>query len=398
MQEYLVKSRGAWWHFFIKPLYGLCYRKRESGRFLNFEVLLSEACEDFCAIAVGDDIHIVCQDKSGRIIYLCRGEENWKREVLLESKSSVPYQKYFSLVPVGQFLNLFYVIAYQKKYMLVHQILGVDKPPAVVDHITPAEPPYLAEPNAGTDIAVMYQSEAGVSGCRLFWWSRKEFGRFVPVNPGFEGWVCAMLPEEYERARYGAFQTVGTVRNLVYFEKTEDETFTQSQTVNLDCPMDSVPVFCRESEKLYLVWREAGSVMSSYSTDDGAKWSKPVKYMKGAQVIPVLYTLCEDGKSKKLYGYEKDREIVFFIGSGILDEQVKKKRQGFRPAGYEVEEFARGALQAEMEEKSTTEPVAEQLREDFLRLKEQYFTLRQSLAELTERVEVLEGQTAGTVE
>ncbi|MBE7040675.1 MAG: hypothetical protein E7400_01770 [Ruminococcaceae bacterium] len=399
MQEYLVKCRGKWWHFFMKPLYGLCYRRREGGRFLNFEVLLLDACEDFCATCMGDSIHIVCQDKNGSILYLNGAEGEWKRTVLLANKSSVPYPKHFSLVPVGNFLNLFYVIAYQEKQMLVHQILGVqDKPPTVVDRIAPGMPLFLAEPAVGTDIAVIYRNEAGNSGCRTFRWSKKEFGRFVPVNPSLGGQVCATLLENYGRTRYCALQKVESVRNLVYFEKTEDETFTSAVTVNLDCPKDSAPVFYREGEKLYLAWREAGNVMSSYSTDDGAKWSKPVKYMKGAQVVPVLYTLCEDGRSRRLYGFEKDREIVFYIGAGILDEQTEKKPKGFRPAGYEIEDFVKNAVAAEAEEKPAGDPAVEQLKKDFLHLKEQYFTLRRTLAEVTERIEELEHKTAGSAQ
>ena len=47
MHEYLLYYQNKWWHFFIKPFYGLCYRKKEGSRFGNFEVLLADAAEDF---------------------------------------------------------------------------------------------------------------------------------------------------------------------------------------------------------------------------------------------------------------------------------------------------------------------------------------------------------------
>ena len=391
MQEYLVKCQDKWWHFFIKPFYGLCYRKRESGRFLNFEVLLADACEDFCAVSMGKSIHIVCQDKAGSIIYLSLDDSGWQHSVLLESKSPVPYPKHFLLIPVGNFLNLFYVITYQEKQMLVHQILGVkDRPPTVVDRVACGMPAFLAKPHAGTDISVFYKNESGVSGCRVFRWSRKEFGRFMPIHPELHSEVCAVFMEKGERIRYAASQKVETIHNLIYFEKTEEGDFNTPVTVNLDCPEDAMPVFWQDGERLYLLWRESGSVMSSHSTDDGAGWSKPVRYMKGTSVAPVLYTLFENGRSSLLYGFEKERDIVFYCGAGILDAPEKQNARQLRPAGYEVEDFVRSVVAIENEPETQGDPAMLQLKEEFLRLKEQFFSLRRGMAELTERVELIE--------
>jgi len=87
MREYIAAYQGAWWHFFIKPFYGLCFRKKENGRFQKFEVLLPEACEDFCVLSAEQCIHVVCQTKIGSILYLCLDNGVWRNTVLLESKS-----------------------------------------------------------------------------------------------------------------------------------------------------------------------------------------------------------------------------------------------------------------------------------------------------------------------
>ncbi len=385
MQEYLIRCQGHWWHFFMKPFYGLCFRKRENGRFLNFEVLLPEACEDFCAAGVGDGIHIVCQDKSGSILYLTQEKEVWHKTTLLESKSSVPYPKYFSLVPMGGFLNLFYVIAYQEKHMLVHQILSApDKPPTVVDRITLQSPPFLSVAHTGTDITVLYENESGISGQRLYRWSRKEFGRFVPVHPAAGPSVRGALVEPGDRVRYAALQTVDSVSNLVYFEKTEQGQDTPPVTVYLDCPKDAVPVFCHDGGRLYLSWRENGGVMSSYSVDDGGKWSKPVRYMKGASVSPVLYGIWEGGAFRQAYGYEQDRDIMLYACPGLQEEMVERTRPAIHPRGYEAQAFARSMGMPEEESRPTADPVVEQLQDEIRHIKNQLFDLRQMIAKLSE--------------
>lgn len=391
MQEYLVACQNKWWHFFIKPFYGLCYRKGEGGRFSGFEVLLAEACEDFCAVSFGDGIHIVCQDKAGSIIYLAMDGDSWRKSVLLESKSQASYPKHFSLIPVGKFLNLFYVITYQEKHMLVHQILGVgEQTPTVVDRIFLSRPAFLISRNSSTDLCVFYENESGVSGCRVFRWSKKDFGGFIPVNPALGSRLCGVLTEVGEQMHYCALQPVESVYNLIYFEKTEDGAFTEPLIVNLDCPQEIHPVFCRDGEKLYLSWRENGCVMSSYITDKNTKWTKPVRYMKGSGVESVLYTICCEGQFWQAYGFEKDQDIVFYIGQGLPEAAEKKKAKVFRPVGFEAEDFAKSMGFGEDKTVPEKDPVLEQLKTDFLKLKEQVFSLRQQLLEVTEKLERLE--------
>lgn len=388
--EHLVWCGKKWQHFFIKPQFGLCVRQYESGRFSNFEVLLSEACEDFCAISVDDSVHIVCQDTKGNIVYLCSLNGSWQRSVLMENKSVRPYPKHFSLVPSGRFLNLFYVISYQEKQMLVHQIIGIsDRPPTVVDRISGNMPMFITAQASGTDISVYYKNEAGISGRRVFRWSKKEFSRFMPVCDE-KSVVCAVMTESDGHTRYGAFQKVCDVENLVYFEETEDGGLTELVTVNLDAPRDSLPVFWQGKEKLYLFWRESGSIMSSHSTDGGKKWSKPARYMKGTSVSPELYHLHSGWKSQLLYGYEKDREIVFYADADVLDEPITKAEKVFRPAGYEVEEFAQKTLEGESPRESG-DAIFLQLKEDFFKLKEQFFALHRRVTELSQRVDMIDG-------
>lgn len=384
--ECLVQHRGKWWHFFIKPFYGLCFRKKEGRFFSNFEVLLPEACEDFCAVTANEQIHIVCQDKSGSILYLTLEEETWRKTVLLESKTAAAYPKHFRLLSVSGFVNLFYTIAYKEKTMLVHQIITTeDKPPVVIDRIAAGEPPFSVCPETGTDLAVLYANESGITGTRLYRWSKKAFSGFLPVHPASGCRVYALLPEKGGRVRYAGFSVTENIHNLVYFEKTEGGDYTAPVVVYLDCPAEAAPVFCKNGEKLFLVWQESGGILSAYSADDGAKWSKPVRYVLPAGAETVCYMLSSRDGIRYAYGHEKELDIVFYGDEGLSEEAPREEQRHFRPAGYEAEAFAgaEGGL-PEQNEVCAPDPITLRLKQELFSVKEQLLNLKAEVAALRE--------------
>lgn len=393
MHEYLLYHQNTWWHFFIKPFYGLCYRKKEGSRYTGFEVLLQSAAEDFYATVADDRILLVCQNQSGSILYLSLDGDTWHKTVLLESRSGKAYPKHFRLLPIGGFVNLFYTIAYHDKQMLVHQLITAeDKPPTVLDKILSAVPPFLVVPKSGTDSSVIYTAESGISGKRLYRWSQKHFGKFTAVHPQAEVQICAACAERDGRVRYLGFKTVESVVTLQYFEQTAEGSYTAPVTLYLDCPPTAEPVFIRTDDRLYVVWQEKGMVMSVSSRDDGIGWSHPVRYTRPTGTEPVLYTVCCAGRIQQYYGYNHGESIDFYV-SALPKAEVPKRvaaEPQLRPEGYEAEQFA---IENGMNpEAAPTAPtlLEQHLREELAALKAQFFSLRQLVAELSARIERLE--------
>lgn len=343
MQEYLVSCQGFWWHFFYKPSYGLCFRKKESRRFGEFEILLKEAVDDFCVLSLGNTIQIVCQDHAGAILSLAYHGEAWEKLVILASKGGKPSPKYFQMVPVGKYLNLFYVIEYKEKFMLVHQLLNSpETEPIVVDYITPSENPYCVRAHLSTDLTVCYQNAQGVCGLRTFRWSQKTYLPFVHITPGTPVFSPSMQMEEDDTCHFAALMKLENVQNLVYFRREPDGSYTEPVTIYLDCSSHPAAVFTRREQKLYLEWLDHGSVMTSYSEDDGEKWKKPVKYMRSAATSVVLYHFCQDGKTESFYGYPDNGSIQLYGGNQVLNDPPKAPDiPKFHPQGYEAAEFAR---------------------------------------------------------
>ncbi len=380
MREHLIFFEDKWWHFFVKPFYGLCFRKKEGARFLPFEVLLPDILEDFYVLSAENELHLVCQDKTGNILYLLYQDGVWQKSVLLESKTGASYPKHFSLLTTSGYVNLFYVILYKEKYMLIHQVLNMpDKTPAVIDRIVFGSPPYLVSKTVGTDLAIIYENEAGRFGSCTYRWSKKEFSRHLPLYPEMNPKIAGLLAEENGKIRYAAFISAGNFKNLVYFEQKEDGSYTLPVTVYLDCPQDAEPVFCRDQDKLYLLWKEHGSVMSSHSSDDGVKWSRPLRYVKNAALPPVLYTIHSGNRVFSSYGYEKEQDIVLYALPPLDTLATEKKSPAFRPKGYEAEAFARAAGGLRKEPEGPSEPLLSFIKDELFSLKEQFLSLRREL-------------------
>lgn len=391
MQEFIAFCEGKWWHFFMKPFYGLCVRKKEGSRFSNFEVLLEDAREDFCALASGGGIHVVCQDKNGSILYLFLEQGIWRKIVLLENKEGKVYPKHFQLLSVGGFLNLFYTIIHKEKHLLVHQIITTeDRPPMVVDTIRLGKPPFWVYMHSGTDVTVLYDNASGVSGCRLYRWSGKTFGRFMPIHPSENCMLKNVFFEPNGKEHYAAFKQVEGFYNLVYFTQ-QDDTFTEPVTVYLDCPLDASPIFSYQENKQYLVWQESGGIMSARFLSEKDEWSKPVRYMIPSGSKTVLYCISNGGSMRFAYGYEKGQDIMLYGADGLQEPKEETNSPSFRPAGYEVEAFANSMSGEEKEEMPfQTDPMLVQVREELARIKEQLFRLRVDNKELQERLEKVE--------
>lgn len=341
MQESIVSYQGHWWHFFYKPSYGLCFRKKDGMRFGEFEILFKEAEEDFRVLSLGSFIHIVCQDHAGAILYLVYDGKEWEKLTLLTSKEGKPAPKHFSLLAVGSRLNLYYVIEYKEKSMLVHQFLNApNTEPKVVDYITASSCPYQVCSHFSGDLTVCYQNAQGICGMRTFDWSQKSYQPFrrlpIPVTS-----VPAMLTDEDDTCHFAAVTEIEGVHNLICFRCESDGSFSEPSTVCLECGESPAAVLFRQDGRLRLEWLENGSVMTSYLAEETEKWKKPVKYMRSAATPVVLYRICEEGKITACYGFSDNGSVNLYGAGNLIAEPPKAPAlPKYRPRGSEAAEFA----------------------------------------------------------
>lgn len=343
MPEYIVSSESVWWHFFYKAGYGLCFRKKSGAHFGEFEILLKDVQDDFCAISSGDNIFVVCQDNSGSILYLKYTENRWEKVILLASKNALPYPKYFKLVLVGGFVNLYYIINHKEKHMLVHQIInGAQKEPMVVDYISIGAQPFSVDTHSSKDISVCYVNSQEICGIRTFRWSQKSYTPFARLPLKTNVFSPFIKVKDDDTVFISAITKLDTFYNLIFIIREPDGIFLNETTVYLDCDKNTTPMLFEEKDKLVLEWIENGNVMMSYSEDGGQKWKKPTKYMKGNTTSVSVYNIFSDNKNFCCCGFSDGGAIHLYCDNSPLDFAPKEKPKNlFKPKGYEAAEFAR---------------------------------------------------------
>lgn len=120
------------WIFFVNEKAELCYIKDNQE-----QILQSGVCPFFDLITdENGNFHLVTQDSKGSLIYLVYNFENWKKYVILNSKTAENSMKNFKIFVCRREIHCFYLLCFSGKCMLVHHIFSPDEPsvtPKVID-------------------------------------------------------------------------------------------------------------------------------------------------------------------------------------------------------------------------------------------------------------------------
>jgi hypothetical protein len=162
-KQIIVKnSFGVSYHIFYEAGRGLCVRMLgESGIWSRGYVLSEVSVNDYSVILDKDDIfHFVFQSTDGRILYGHGRHGQIEIQPVLTSKDTTPWMKQVSLIAYGNQILLFYLVRYQKKYLLSMQ--------AVKDQafLKPAAIDYTDGPGRNYQVLVDPRGK-----CRLFYTS-----------------------------------------------------------------------------------------------------------------------------------------------------------------------------------------------------------------------------------
>ena len=344
MKEYIIFYGNNYMHFYVARE-GLCVRKMENGRFLNSNILLPDAKFDFSAVSLGGLIHIVCQSNAGEILYITYDGKVWEKAVLLKGKEKSAYTKHFSLVPIGNFINLFYTINHENKTMLIHQILdGMHNTPEVIDYITPRGEYYFASPNITSDVTLCYQNAKGELGTKLYRWSQKSFMPFFAIEK-----------EENIYSPFLKMTSDGFLMTAILKEKNGDSSilfYTKNEIgeikkikISKECDKDSMPIIFINKERIYIEWFFRGLVYSVCSYDEGMSFSKPLSYVKKESAENKLFLIDNSKEITYCYGARSKSEIVFYSSSNVLEEKKSEigKKHKAKTSGEDAEEFAKRA-------------------------------------------------------
>jgi len=192
MNNILVKTSGKRVLYFYgkKGLYMKDLLRSNS----NPKIIFNASEGDFDVIEVDNgEIGIICQDNEGSIVFLRETKDGYLKTTLLKNKSKAVYNKHFTLHSHGGWLSSIYIIDYDGKKILSHQIVDSENTsPFAVDEIKGTT--YYSFGDSAGNIILFYNREKEF-GYRVYRWGEKEWkdyvflceGELKTVSPGREG-------------------------------------------------------------------------------------------------------------------------------------------------------------------------------------------------------------------
>lgn len=138
-QVILKNSLGVSYHVFFEPGRGLCVRMLgDSGIWSRGYTLSNHAVNDFSVILDREDIfHFIFQSPDGQILYGHGRHGQIEILPVLTSRDTTPWMKHVSLIQHGDRILLFYMVRYQKKYLLSMQTVKDNSflKPSAIDYV-----------------------------------------------------------------------------------------------------------------------------------------------------------------------------------------------------------------------------------------------------------------------
>lgn len=337
--DYIIRRSKDMWHFFHVDNDGLCVKKKQDGRWGNSQVLLENVFFDFSVLCDGqDNLHLVCQDMDGNVLYLAYHHEQWHKYTLMKSKTDGAYTKYFKLLLTGSHLQLFYTIRSGNKSLLVHQFPGDDKDPVIVDVVRDSLRPFFVVCDDFMNTWIYYQNIDSAFGCRMYSWSSKSLGDFI--HTGETNCDCPFVYlDEYSRHHIVCMQK----GSLLYLQRNNHgEICEKKSVVATDTPV-YLPIILGDNKKLWLMWRQDNKAHYSVCPIDTLSWSSPSMFISPAGTQVQLFAFQKESICSYCWGY-LDRGEIHLFAAGSPDKAVTTEKRPtepqIKPVGKDVEDFA----------------------------------------------------------
>ncbi len=307
-KEHIVSFNGIWYHFYKKTT-ELCVSKKADIRFTAEKILLNEAFNDFSVTSNDKGIYVVCQDTKGSIVFFMFDGENWNNKVVLESKNKIPEYKNLTLISIGEFINLFYVISSKGDKILVHQVLNDGTAlPKVVDCVSNSD--FSVCKHQTTDLTILYKNTENKYGIKIYKWSKKAFSEFVPLDCGCSLDDAVLFIDKNDVINVAAYATFDKFTNILYIKKDFYNDEINLAAIHLISGSSDGLCINLEDNCLNVSWCENGLVMSSSLENN--KWSNPKKYLKGLGCENTLYIITDGEKRFSSFGYKKDDRVYLY--------------------------------------------------------------------------------------
>lgn len=362
---------------------GICYYNLDKKNQNNYEILFQNTKDEFDLIIDQNDcVHIACQDNEGSIIYLTEVGNEWKKFVVLKSKTQNVYNKYFNIKKISDFINLFYVVNHNSKNMLVHQILdNLGNAPSVIDYVLGKNGNYCLNISSEFNILLFYISDNEKNLCfNIYKWAYKKWESVVFLNEKNVDSVASFIDDD------DSIHLIFEKENELFYKKyakTGFNSFEFSETVKINqSKKNKLPIIFKNNNELWIMWENNQGIFGVSSKDGGNSFSAQTRFMATGNSQIKIYDLISLNKNIKCFGYFDRQKLNLILLNDFLKHS--QNNDALKPKimeqGYDVLNFS-GQLN-----KETNFQQSESLANEITKLKIMLDSLSQKFSVLENKV------------
>jgi hypothetical protein len=287
-KHYIIKlSTGKAINIFFKENAGILLSTLNRRSQWSEPVILMKGAHPNFSVCVdnSDNIHLLCQDMHGNIVYMYSNNNDWDMEIIIKSKSPSSYDKFLQICFWEGKLLFLFVVEYVGKKILSYQVKDRNDitEPKVIDYVPGNSKPYHLVLGLNNSLYVIYKyigSKNNQIGYKSFIKESNHWGEFTPVGH-FDGDsellsasadISGSLHILWQKNAFKKYELVYSKYQFPSNSQNKDETlfldeysFNNSSIILLE-------------EYIIIYWVKETNIFYCISEDSGNSWSKPSIY------------------------------------------------------------------------------------------------------------------------
>lgn len=332
------------------------YYKENSGLSLSFlnrrnlwqepEVIMKNALPGFSAcMDTADNVHVLCQDRSGNIVYLLYTNDLWSEKTILQSKKPTPYNKYLHVTCTGRTVYFFYILEYAENRLLSYQMLKESSNPSdprVLDYVGGKESPFKVLKGEDESLYVFYVNSDGSSshiGYKKFspsgnHWN--EFNSMARVDREAECEVVSAVSDNRKNLYLCCQRMSDQKYQFVLYSRKQGAVDWEEEKI-----MDISPYPYKNAsllslkDRLVAYWIKDNNIYCRISSDAGETWREKTKYdfYENRPIHCFSYTSNAGGERDGIYtnelpgNFNDGYRLAFINDSSILQKEKPKTNE-----------------------------------------------------------------------
>ncbi|MBA1336853.1 MAG: hypothetical protein HPY66_3289 [Firmicutes bacterium] len=345
LEHIITRASGVQWCFSLKDSC-IFYRVLGDSSDAGGKQLLENVAGEFSAdIDSSDNIHLVCINRKGDLLYLMNNGENWYNKQL----ATFPVDKYrimhLTISCWNKYINVFYAISPLNNplmWNIHHNFWNGSKwgsfKVVQVTGDTQFCPFHSGYDHTGS-IHLVYK--APMLGLYQLHYCRFRPDYLIWGNPerittvGTDNTFPHILIDSNDTLHLAWANPSKTDSQLKYQQRTRlsfPRSLWRNETIISDgCASSTQPLLYLLGDSLWIVWNRNGVLYGSFSRDNGYNWSSPIQVDIPFDAEIKLYRISPSIINKNnirvnlVFGHEKDNKIFFPIIDEVLSKQSKER-------------------------------------------------------------------------